>query len=336
MKSTIIVHPVFDGTWPFAADYLRQLWANSSFIRLTPHETRTVEQLVPEPETIERIISLVVPLSATGLEHFTSLREAVFYTSPYGEQPSQECLEVLKRNNVKLYKHESEGYWGQSVAEFALALTLCALRRIPQGYREMITSLEPWNYAPGNGIGEPGGRGAQYCDDPNFTSGTLQGKRVRIVGAGNIGSRFASFCHFMGADVATWDPYASEPSFHRSGSKRVRYLEQLLEDAEIFVPMLPLTPTTQGIITEKHIRSLPKGCLIVLATRALICDFTTVKERVLNDELSLAADVFDVEPVPLNDPLIGRHNVVHTPHMAGRTKESNLSFAKALAEMFQP
>jgi phosphoglycerate dehydrogenase-like enzyme len=336
VKSTILVHPVFDGTWPFVANHLQQLWTGSNLIRLDPHETRTLEHLVPEPETVTRLISLMAPLSAEGLEHFRSLEEAVFYTDPYGKQPSEECLEVLKRKNVKLYKHESEGYWGQSVAEFALALTLCALRQIPQGYRAMMTSLEPWNYEPANGVGEPGGRGVQYCDDPNFTSGTLQGKRVRIIGAGNIGSRFASFCHFMGADVAAWDPYASEPSFHRSGAKRVRYLEQLLEDAEIFAPMLPLTPTTQGLITAKHIHSLPKGCLVVLVTRAMICDFTALEERVLKDELSLAADVFDLEPVPLDDPLIGRHNVVHTPHMAGRTKEANFSFAKSLVGMFLP
>lgn len=336
MKNIIVVHPIFDGTWPFVANYLHQLWKGGELIRLAATETQSLEQLVPKPETVERLISLMVPLSASGLEGFISLREAVFYTSPYGEQPSQECLEVLRHNNVKLHKHDSEGYWGQSVAEFALALTLCALRRIPQGYREMMTSLEPWNYEPANGIGEAGKRGVQYCDDARFTSGTLQGKRVRIVGAGNISSRYSSFANFMGADVAAWDPYASEPSFHRSGARRVRHLEQLLEDADIFAPMLPLTPTTQGLITADHIHSLPKGCLVVLVTRALICDFATLKERVLNDELSLATDVFDLEPVLLSDPLIGRHNVVHTPHMAGRTKEANFNFAKALLDMFLP
>jgi phosphoglycerate dehydrogenase-like enzyme len=336
VKSVIVVHPLFDGTWPFVANHLHQLWKGSELIRLVPTETRTLEHLVPEPETLQRLISLMVPLSATGLEEFTSLQEAVFYTDPYSRQPSEDCREVLERNNVKLYKHDNEGYWGQSVAEFALALTLCALRKIPQGYREMMTSLGSWNYEPANGIGEAGARGVQYCDDARFTSGTLQGKRVRIVGAGNIGSRFASFANFMGADVATWDPFASEPSFHRAGTKRVRYLEQLLEDAEIFALMLPLTATTRGLITANHIHSIPKGCLVVLVTRALICDFATLKERVLNDELSLAADVFDLEPVPLDDPLIGRHNVVHTPHMAGRTKEANLSFAKALTDMFLP
>lgn len=59
-----------------------------------------------------------------------------------------------------------------------------------------------------------------------------------------------------------------------------------------------------------------------LATRAGICDMGALRRRVLADELSLAADVFDIEPLPLDDPLLGRHNVVHTPHNAGRTKES--------------
>ena len=200
----------------------------------------------------------------------------------------------------------------------------------------MMTSLKPWNYEPEGGIGQPEKRGIQYCDTLHFTSGTLEGKRVRIVGAGNIGSRYASFAHFMGAEVAVWDPYATEPSFHRSGARREYHLEKLLEDAEIFAPMLPLTESTRGLIPKEHIQRLPKGCLVVLATRANICDFATIRQRVLSDELSLAADVFDTEPLELSDPLLGRHNVVHTPHMAGRTKEANFQFAQMLINFFQP
>jgi phosphoglycerate dehydrogenase-like enzyme len=73
-----------------------------------------------------------------------------------------------------------------------------------------------------------------------------------------------------------------------------------------------------------------------MVTRARICDTEAIRRRVLADELALAADVFDVEPLPLNDPLLGRHNVVHTPHNAGRTKEANFSYVKALADQFLP
>ncbi len=337
-KNVIVVHPRFEGSWPFVADYLAKHWqaAETQLIRLDKYEERSIEQLIPHPETVERLISLMATVSLEGVKVLDKLKEAVIYTDPYGKQASEECLSVLKENKVKLYKHDSEGYWGQSVAEFALGLTLSALRQIPQGYKSMMTSLKPWDYDPEDGMGQAGKRGVQFCDSTDFTSGTLEGKRVRIVGAGNIASRFASFAHFMGADVAAWDPYAPEASFHRSGSRRVRYLEQLLDDAEIFLPMLPLIETTRGLIKAEHIKRLPKGCLVVLVTRALITDFATIKERVLKDELSLAADVFDVEPVPLDDPLLGRQNVIHTPHMAGRTKEANYRYAEMLLAFFQP
>ena len=55
-----------------------------------------------------------------------------------------------------------------------------------------------------------------------------------------------------------------------------------------------------------------------------------IRERVLADEIALAADVFDVEPLPQNDPLLGRHNVVHTPHNAGRTQQANERWAEML------
>ena len=140
----------------------------------------------------------------------------------------------------------------------------------------------------------------------------------------------------LGADVATWDPFASEPCIHRAGSRKEWHLNNLVQDADIFVPMVPLSNSTRGIVTADHINALPKGCLIVLVTRALICDIEAVRKRVLADELSLAADVWDIEPLPLDDPLLGRHNVVHTPHNAGRTIDANHAWAKKLVVQFSP
>ena len=68
--------------------------------------------------------------------------------------------------------------------------------------------------------GVPAGVGINLAMTQNFTSGTIAGKRVRIIGAGNISSRYASFVNMLGADVAVWDPYASEPCFHRAGLGR--------------------------------------------------------------------------------------------------------------------
>jgi phosphoglycerate dehydrogenase-like enzyme len=336
MTSLIVVHPDFDASWPFAADHLHALWQAQGpveFIRLADGERRPLGQLAPRPEAVTRLVTLGVPVTAACLARFGELREAAFQ-GPYGRSVTDEALAAAP--GLRVYAQPSEGFWGQSVAEFALALTLCGLRRIPQLHHAILSSQAPWNYSPLDGQGRPGARGAQYGDDSRFANGTIAGKRVRIVGAGNIASRYASFTSMLGADVAAWDPFASEPCFHRTGARREWHLDRLVRDAEIFAPMLPLTDSTRGIITAEHIRVLPAGCLVVLATRALICDMLALRQRVLADELSLAADVFDVEPLPLDDPLLGRHNVVHTPHNAGRTRHANQQWARALADQFEP
>ncbi|QHT58528.1 hydroxyacid dehydrogenase [Paenibacillus lycopersici] len=339
MRSVIIVHPRFEVVWPWAADRFHQLFlaqGTVEFIRLPADEAGTLGQLVSDPGSVARLVSLSVDVTADCLRAFTGLKEAVFLTGPYGDSLPEEQTKMLKDAGVRLYGHGSEGFWGQSVSEFALALTLCGLRRIPQTHHEIIANLQPWDYDPPGGVRYPPVRGHQFGDDPNFTSGTVEGKRIRIVGAGNIASRYASFVHMLGADVAAWDPFATEPSFHRTGARKEWHLDRLVRDAEIFAPMVPLTPKTRGLVTAELIHALPKGCLVVLATRADICDMQAVRERVLKDEISLAADVFDIEPLPLDDELLGRHNVVHTPHNAGRTKQSNERWAEMLFDQFLP
>jgi phosphoglycerate dehydrogenase-like enzyme len=324
MSSVIVVHPDFDLVWPWAADHFRALWEAEAheagslpprFVRLDHGDDRPLGLSVPDPDGVTRLVALSVPVTSGCLGAFPSLREAVV-----GAPLPEGAADALAARGVRLIRHGSEGYWGQSVSEFALGLTIGALRRIPQTHHDILTSQEPWQYNPADGVSGPGKRGQQFGDDPQFVNGTVEGKRVRIVGAGNIASRYASFCRMLGADVAAWDPFASEPCFHRAGSRRERHLDRLVEDADIFA----------------HIGSLPKGALAVIVTRAHVVDTEALRRRVLADELALAADVFDVEPLSLDDPLLGRSNVVHTPHNAGRTIDANRRWAEMLAEQFDP
>ena len=331
----IVVHPKFDGVWPLSADHFKRLWERDAvpleFVRLAPNDRRALSEALSRPQDVVQLVCLGAPVTDQCLRRLSDLREAVFEPSLSDEQ--RRALEVA---GASIYRQTSEGFWSQSVAECALGLTLAALRRIPQLHNRMTESHDPWDYSPR--IDESGRvvRGQQFCDDLAFTSGTVAGKRVRVVGAGNIGSRFASFARMLGADVAAWDPFASDPCFHRAGARREWHLDRLVVDADIFVPMLPLTDTTRGLVTAEIIDLLPKGCLVVLATRANICDMEALRRRVLSDELALAADVFDVEPLPLGDPLLNRPNVIHTPHIAGRTEHANQMWAEALAARFRP
>jgi phosphoglycerate dehydrogenase-like enzyme len=333
--SAIIVHPDFDHGWPWAADRLHEIWQTQGtveFVRLpAARPPKPAHLCLKQPATVFRLACFGVTLTEESLSAMPNLREVT--VSLPKDSP---LIAKLEQAGIRYIQHNSEGFWGQSVSEFAFALTLCGLRRIPQTHHRIITALDDWKYGQPDGIGKPGQRGHQFGDDPAFANGTLEGKRVRIVGAGNIGSRYASFCHFFGAEVSLWDPFANEPCFHRAGARREHFLERLVSDAEIFAPMLPLTSKTEGLIKKEHIEALPKGCLVVMVTRAAICDCESLYRRVLNNELALAADVFDHEPLPLGHPLLGRHNVIHTPHNAGRTKEANWRFVEMLAEQFLP
>ena len=330
MSSLIIAHPSFEAHWPFVAETFYHHWqagGPTELLRLKGEAAQPLSELCTQPGQVARLACLGVMPTLADLQAFTTLQEATF-SAGYRDNLPQACQDYLEGRAVQVYQHRSEGFWGQSVSEFALALTLCGLRRIPQQHHEMIATHAGWNRYRADSH--------QFSDDPNFTNGTIAGKRVRIVGAGNIGSRYASFVHMLGADVAAWDPFATEAHFHRAGSRREWHLDVLAQDAQIFVPMLPLTESTRGLVTAAHIDALPAGCLVVLATRANICHMPALRRRVLADELALAADVFDVEPVPLDDPLLGRHNVAHTPHIAGRTKDANVQWARDLLDQFRP
>jgi phosphoglycerate dehydrogenase-like enzyme len=74
--------------------------------------------------------------------------------------------------------------------------------------------------------------------------------------------------------------------------------------------------------------------LVVVITRAHAVDMEALRERIVKDELAGAFDVYDNEPVPVDDELRNRDNVVHTPHIAGRTIDANLRVADMTVDDF--
>ena len=161
-------------------------------------------------------------------------------------------IDEATTRGVSFIPHRVDVYWGQSVSEFALALTLCALRRIPQTYASMIKSHDPWDYIPA--VGKPGQRGVQFGDDDRFTNGTLRGKRVRVVGAGKHRSPLFILLHGAGCTGSpSGTPFAPDASFVVAGAERCFHLSELVKDSEIFVPMVPLKDGTRGLITAELI-----------------------------------------------------------------------------------
>ena len=212
--------------------------------------------------------------------------------------------------------------WATSVAECSLGLALCALRRIPQWHLRMAQGEPLWDFEY-----------AQFCDPPDFVSGTLGSKRVGVMGLGQIGGRVAQWCGALGASVLGYDPFLPKARFAELGAEPAE-MDRLVEAVEVLFVTVPPTPSAKGILSRERIARLRKGALVVVTTRAHAVDMAALRERILADELAGAFDVYDHEPVAVDDPLRGRPNVVHTPHIAGRTRDANLLAADVIADDF--
>ena len=222
--------------------------------------------------------------------------------------------------------------WGQSVAELALALALAALRRVPTWHQELASGALSFQY-----------EAVQFCDSRAFIGGELGTKRVGIIGLGQIGGRVARWCVALGADAATgpdlrgqvlgYDPFLPAAVVQGWGVRLVD-IDTLVDQSEVIFVLAPPTPSARHLLNRERIARLQRGALVVIATRAHAVDMMALRERLVANELAAALDVYDVEPLPPDDPLRGRPNVVHTPHIAGRTRDANWRTADLLADEF--
>jgi phosphoglycerate dehydrogenase-like enzyme len=212
--------------------------------------------------------------------------------------------------------------WGQSVAETALGLALGALRQIPHWHCRMAQREPLWEFPY-----------AQFCDNPDFVNGDLGTKQVGVIGLGAIGSRVARWCVALGSTVRGFDPFVPVATVQGWGVEPVA-LDRLVEESEVVFVLVPPTPSAKHLLNRERIGRLRKGALVVAVTRAHAIDMAALRKRILANELAGAFDVYDVEPLPPDDPLRGRANVVHTPHIAGRTRDANWRVADVIADDF--
>ena len=164
----------------------------------------------------------------------------------------------------------------------------------------------------------------------------LAGSTLGLVGLGRIGRAMIPRAKAFGMRVIGWSRSLTDADAAALGIERKTSPIEVAKAADVVSLHVSLTDDTRGLITAELIDDLPHGSLVVQVTRAAVCDTDALYRRVLNDELALAADVFAEEPVPLDSPLLGRHNVVHTPHNAGRTRDANHAWVDDQLARFKP
>ena len=142
-------------------------------------------------------------------------------------------------------------------------------------------------------------------------TGTLQGKRALIVGAGDVGEAIARGLRVFGASAALVG------RTRRDGVHGVDELPELLGEFDIVVLVVPLTSQTTGLVDAAFLARMPDGAVLVNAARGPVVHTGALLAELESGRLRAVLDVTDPEPLPADHPLWTAPGLVLFPHEGG-------------------
>lgn len=146
----------------------------------------------------------------------------------------------------------------------------------------------------------------------------LYGKTIGLVGLGQIGTHAARLLAAFGADVVYTKPNRLDAA--REAELGVRYasLDDLLRTSRCVSLHNRFTPETERMMGAREFALMPEGSFFVNTARGRLVDEAALVDALESGHLAGAAlDVFWMEPLPADSPLLGAPNLVLTPHTAG-------------------
>lgn len=183
------------------------------------------------------------------------------------------------------------GVHGASTAELAVGGLVALLRQLPRFLDQQRAGT--W--------------------EPHQVDG-LDGRRVLVLGVGDIGARVASAVRAFGAECTLVGQTA------REGVHTLADVPALLPDQQAVVVALPLTERTWHLVDAEFLARLPDGAVVVNVARGPIVDTDALLAELTARRLHAFLDVTDPEPLPDGHPLWSAPNLLVTPHMGGGTQ----------------
>ncbi len=147
-------------------------------------------------------------------------------------------------------------------------------------------------------------------------SGTLEGKRLGIMGTCSIGQHIATTAKAFDVKVTGLSRSgANAPGFDKV--MPVAQLHEFLKDLDYLVATLPQTTATDNLLDAGALVKLPAHAYFINVGRSNVVDDEALIDALRNDTLAGAAlDVFDDEPIPRDSPLWDTPNLSITAHVA--------------------
>ncbi len=183
---------------------------------------------------------------------------------------------------------DCRGAHGGATAEWVLAVLLATYRALPRFTRAQDRGT--WDY---------------------HQTEELLGKRVLVLGAGDVGQQTARRLAAFDVEVTMVGRSA------REGVHGVDELPALLPLHDACVVVVPLTAATKGLVDKDFLAAMPDRAVLVNGARGPVVDTEALLAELLSGRLRAAVDVTDPEPLPEDHPLWRAPGLLLTPHVGG-------------------
>ncbi|MDX5336248.1 MAG: phosphoglycerate dehydrogenase [Marinobacter sp.] len=201
----------------------------------------------------------------------------------------------------------------RSVAELVLAQAILLLRGVPE--KSAKAHRGEWLKSAKN-------------------SYEIRGKKLGIIGYGNIGTQFSVLAEGLGMDVYFYDVVSKLPI---GNATQVGTLQELLNIADVVSLHVPETPATKYMFKAEQFAQMKPGSILMNASRGTVVDIDALADALRSGKLlGAAVDVFPVEPKSNDEefisPLREFDNCILTPHVGGSTIEAQENIGREVAE----
>ena len=158
-----------------------------------------------------------------------------------------------------------------------------------------------------------------YWDTPLVE---LDGKKMGIIGYGNIGQAVAAIATALGMDVYV---YSSKPQFLLPQGVQRMSIDEIFQECDVVSLHCPLTDETKGLVNSTRLNSMKSSSILINTGRGPLVNEQDLADALNNGVIAAAGlDVLSTEPPRKDNPLLTAKNCFITPHIAWATKEARI------------
>ncbi len=260
-------------------------------------ENISKENLIKKLPNFDGITLRVAELGSEILEHCKKLK----VISRHGVGYDNLDTKYLKKNNITLLITATAN--AVSVAEHVMYMMLS----LSKGITDYDKAVRSGNFKK---------------NVNKIETHELLNKEILIAGFGRIGKNLIKRCLGFEMKVKVYDPFVDKKTIEMMGGNKVENINIALKTADFLSIHMPLTSETKNLIDLKKLKTMKKNAIIINTARGGIINETDL-DTALNNKIIFGAglDVFEKEPINMDNPLIKNKRVLLSPHSSTFTQE---------------